>query len=149
MEIVPFSIEALFTEPQFEDLQAEYWNECHISGLPYPEEKILAYRNLEKTGALTTFGAVVDGVLVGFLLMLSPVMPHYGRMISVVESVFVGSAHRKSGAGLALMRHAEQHARDIGSPGIFFSAPVGSRLETLLPRLRYRHTNAVFFKDFK
>lgn len=87
-------------------------------------------------------------MLIGFIVLLTPVLPHYGAAIAVAESLFVGGAHRKTGAGMLLIRRAERRAREARSPGMLFSAPSGGRLSVLLPRIGYRETNRVYLKGF-
>ena len=109
-----------------------------------------AYQALEAGGstAFRAYGAFLGDVLIGFVVLLTPVLPHYGTAIAVAESLFVGSAHRKTGAGTLLIRQAEKRAKEMRSPGILFSAPSGGRLAVLLPRIGYRETNRVFLKGF-
>lgn len=148
MIICPVKVESIFKSAESNILRDEYIEECAIAGLPRPHEKECAYYAMEQNGALYSFGAYKNKELIGFIIMIAPIMPHYGRMITVIDSIFVASKHRKSGAGLALIRQAETLAKSINSPGIFMSAPVNSRLEKLLPRIKYRPTNTVFFKSF-
>ena len=67
--------------------------------------------------------------------------------LAVVESYFVASKHRKSGAGLALLREAERIASDRGAHALLVSAPHGGRLADVMPRVGYRETNRVFFRS--
>ncbi len=137
----------------FPALHREYAAEAALAGLPDPDEKLGAYRLIEPGGAFQAYGAfLVDGpaggdVLVGVAAVLTPVIPHYGVAIAVTESLFVAAAHRRTGAGVKLIRAAEKHARDAGSPALLVSAPVGGRLVRVLPRLGYRETNRVFLKE--
>ena len=131
---------------EFPDLATEYAAESAIDGLPPPAAKIEAYRQLETSGVLHAFAASNDGALVGFITLLAPVLPHYGVPVAVAESFFVASAHRRTGAGLKLLRAAEDEARALGSPGLLVSAPFGGRLFEILPRTGYVETNRVFFK---
>ena len=137
-----------FANPAFPALCREYAAEAAIAGLPDPQEKLAAYQLLEATGseAFCVYGAFCGDALVGFLALLTPVLPHYGVAVTVAESLFVAGAYRKSGAGMLLVRQAEQRARELRSPGILFSAPSGGRLAALLPRIGYRETNRIFFK---
>ncbi|MDY0242697.1 MAG: hypothetical protein RBR34_11015, partial [Rhodospirillaceae bacterium] len=128
------------------DLHRDYAKECAIAGLPPPDEKLAAYGAIAQSGVFTAYGAFVDGLLAGFMAVLTPVIPHYGVSITVAESLFVGAAFRSSGAGLALIRAGERHARDAGSPGLLLSAPSGGRLALVLPKMGYRETSRVFFK---
>ncbi len=131
----------------FESLRGEYITECANAYLPIPHEKLEMYKALDASGTLHGFGAF-DGVkLIGFVVVLTPVLPHYGRIMAIVESLFVASAYRKSGAGLKLIRRAEKCAKNFGSPAIIFSAPLGGNLEKLLPRLKYTPTNVAYTKE--
>jgi GNAT superfamily N-acetyltransferase len=133
--------------PDFPALAREYAAEAAIHGLPAPDEKIASYRLIEASGFFTCYGAFLDESLVGFIALLTPVIPHYGVALTVAESFFVAKAHRKSGAGLKLLRRAENHAREAGAPGLLVSAPFGGRLAEVLPHVGYRETNRVFFKE--
>lgn len=136
----------ILSNPCFPALRDEYARESSIHGLPDPAEKMEMYVAMDGGGILHIYGAFWGDELVGFVAVLAPVLPHYGVTIAVTESLFVASAHRKTGAGLRLIRTAERHAKDIGSPGLLVSAPFGGRLATLLPRIGYNETNRVFLK---
>lgn len=133
----------------FSNLAKEYAEESAIHGLPPPNEKIAAYRVIEATGIFQAYGAFLGELLVGFIAVLTPVIPHYGIAITVSESFFVAKEHRKTGAGLKLLRAAHQHAVDAKSPGFLVSAPTGGDLAQVLPELGYRETNRVFFKEIE
>ena len=139
-----------FANPAFPALCREYAEEAAIAGLPDPQEKLSAYQMLESSGstAFNAYGAFSGDALIGFLVLLTPVLPHYGVAIAVAESLFVAGAYRKTGAGMLLIRLAEKRARELRSPGMLFSAPSGGRLAMLLPRIGYRETNRVFLKGF-
>jgi GNAT superfamily N-acetyltransferase len=131
----------------FPALVREYAEDCRLDGLPPPDEKLAAYDLIERSGIFTAYGAFADGVLVGFMAVLVPVIPHYGIGITVTESLFVGAAHRGTGAGLALLRAAERHAEEAGSPALMVSAPTGGQLADVLSRHKnYRETNRVFMR---
>jgi GNAT superfamily N-acetyltransferase len=95
---------------------------------------------------LQTFGAYYGSLLVGFVTVLTHIMPHYGVPISITESFFVAGSHRKTGAGYKLLRAAERYAKDRGSSGLLISAPSGGRLAEVLPKAGYKETNVVYFK---
>lgn len=132
--------------PSFADLVAEYSEESAIDGLPPPSARMPTYLHLEAVGALHAFAALQGPDLVGFISLLAPVLPHYGVTVAVCESFFVAKAHRASGAGLRLLRAAEDKARDLGSPGLLVSAPYAGKLFDLLPRCGYTETSRVYFK---
>ncbi len=144
------SVAEVFANQAFPALCREYAEESAIAGLPVPQEKLSAYQALEASGssAFCVYGAFLGDALIGFIVLLTPVLPHYGAAIAVAESLFVGSAFRKTGAGMLLIRRAEKRAREVGSPGMLFSSPSGGRLAVLLPRIGYRETNRVFLKEF-
>lgn len=132
------------TANTFPALAAEYEAEAKIAGLPAPTTKFDQYRELERLGMLHAFGAALDDQLVGFVAVLAPVMPHYAATIAVAESFFVGKAYRGSGAGLKLLRIAEDKARALGSPVLLVSTPYGGDLFKVLPRRSYTEVSRVF-----
>jgi GNAT superfamily N-acetyltransferase len=127
-------------------LLAEYGVESAIEGLGQPSAQIETYRQMEALGMLCLIGAFQGDELVGFLIMIVSVLPHYGKRIASTESFFVASAARKGGAGLKLLCEAERLAKSLGAMGFFVSAPTNSRLDSVLTAKQYRHTNQVFFK---
>ena len=144
------SVAEVFASQSFPELCREYADESALSGLPAPQEKLSTYQALEASGssAFSVYGAFFGKALVGFIVLLTPVLPHYGVAVAVAESLFVGGAYRKTGAGMLLIRQAEKRAREVRSPGMLFSAPSGGRLSLLLPRIGYRETNRVYLKEF-
>jgi len=132
--------------PNIDALFAEYADESSIIGLPHPAAQMEMYATLETAGALYSYGAFQGPLLIGFVTVLSHIMPHYGASASTTESFFVAKSYRKTGAGSKLLRAAELHAKNRGSAGILISTPFGGRLAEVLPKAGYRQTNAVFFK---
>ena len=132
----------------FPALRQEYADECRLAGLPPPTEKLAIYHQLDTQPFFTVFGAFEETSLIGFVALLHPTVPHYGIVIAVAESLFVGKRHRRTGAGLRLIKQAEQYAAEISSPGILFSAPSGGILADVLPRIGYKETNRAFLKVF-
>lgn len=148
VEIRPCTIAEIEQAQNFAELVEEYATESSIDGLPHPSAQWSMYHTLEDAGALYCFGAFLEGLLVGFVAVLSHVMPHYGVGISTTESFFVARAYRKTGAGSRLRHAAERYAQERGSAGILISAPHGGSLAAVLPGVGYRQTNDVFFKRF-
>lgn len=138
----------LLDAPNRYELWDEYAAESAIGGMPKPDVHIDTYKMLESAGALQLIGAFDDDKLIGFISLLSNKLPHYGVLMTVSESFFVAKSHRKSGAGLRLLREAERYALSVGSPGLLVSAPSGGRLAGVLPNVGYAETNRVFFKRF-
>ena len=133
-------------DPGLAALLVEYAAESSIAGMPPPAARMDSYRELEMRGLLHVLSASHETRLIGFLTLLAPVLPHYGVAVAVSESFFVARAHRGTGAGLKLLRAAEDLARRLGSPGLRVSAPVEGDLFRELPRVGYAETSRVFFK---
>ena len=136
----------LSTRPEFDFLVSEYADECQISGLPRCVYDSSTYYSLENLGMIHFTAAFVNDSLVGFSSLIVTKMPHYSQILAVTESLFVSKEHRGSGAGMMLIREMEFIARDTGAIGILVSAPMGGRLNELMPNIGYSHTNEVFFK---
>lgn len=130
-------------------LLAEYAAESAIGGLPKPNARMDIYSAIEATGAMVVLGAFLADHLVGFLVMVVTTNPHYGVRLAVTESFFVANEHRGTGAGIKMLRQAEQMAKDFGAVGILVSAPSGGRLADVLPGIGYRETNRAFFRGFE
>jgi GNAT superfamily N-acetyltransferase len=143
------SVAEVESAARFRRLAAEYAAESAIAGLPPPSAKRDAYLRLERSGVLHMISATKDGQLIGLISVLMSVLPHYGVPVAVSESFFVAKAHRKGGAGLKLLRAAEDKARALGSPGLLVSAPFEGDLFRVLPRRGYRETNRVFFRNLE
>lgn len=128
------------------ELLAEYAAESGMSGMPKPEAHRSSYQNLEDAGVLQALGYYKDYEMLGFVVVLVNLIPHYSAAIGLTESIFVTKQHRNTGAGLLLLRAAEKHAASKGAIGFIASAPVGSSLARVLPCIGYAHTNEAFFK---
>lgn len=144
--IRPCSVADLCDAPNIGALLAEYGAECSIPGLGQVSPQFETYRIMEHVGLAQMFGAWHGADLIGFLIVIQNELPHYGQAVAVSESYFVASDHRKSGAGLALLKAASDHARETGAKGLFVSAPIGGKLAEVLPGLGFTETNRVFFK---
>lgn len=117
--------------PNAQELIDEYAAECSI---PDAEPQHQMYEAMEKSGVLQCFGAYVADELIGFVSVLSSVMPHNGKRIATIESLFALPSHRDSGAGNALLSAAEQYTSESGCVALICTARVGSALETILSR---------------
>lgn len=130
-------------------LIAEYAAECSIPAIGEINPQHDTYAAMENVGLLQSFMVLDDARKVGFAIVLTPVLPHYGKRIATLESLFVAKGNRSSSAGRELMRAVEKYAESAGCVGILYSAPAGGQLEGLLnARREYQRTNAVFFRRF-
>lgn len=148
----PCTIADLERAPNADALLAEYTAESAIPelGPTVRQAELAQYKAMEAAGLLHMLGAFRgDGLMVGFLTLLIAPLPHFGgRPVASTESFFVAAPERRSGAGLKLLRAAEQRAAEQGAAGLLMSAPVGGRLAQVLPRAGYRETSRVFFRSF-
>src|SRR5437868_2346916 len=149
LTVARVSLAEIEASPELTALLAEYAAESANDEIGPASPQIGTYRTMEASGLFHTFAAMVDGRLVGFMFLLVPVLPHFGRMVGVTESYFVAAAYRKTGAGLRLLQAAEKTAREAGAVGVLVSAPVGGILERVMPGVGYRETNRVFFKGLR
>lgn len=149
LEIRNTTVAELEAAPNFGALLDEYAGESAIDGLPHPKAKLELYRLMETSGVLKVIGAYDNDALVGFITVLTCILPHYSDYVSTTESFFVSKADRHgTGAGISLLRAAESHAKEISSKGLLVCAPSGSTLAAVLEKTDYRETNRVFFKGF-
>lgn len=142
------SVEEAFDSPVFEALCDEYRAESlrnpdMMGALPDRE----GYTRMVDAGLLFPLGVFVGGNLVGLCaVMVTPVLHFGGEVIASTETLFVSEAHRAGGAGMKLLNAAEQVAIASGAGGLYVTAPVGGRLERILPHVGYHETNRVFFR---
>lgn len=148
LEIKNTTVAELEAAPNFGALLDEYAAESAIHGLPHPKARLELYKLMEASGMFKVFGAFIGDELVGFITVLTCILPHYSDYVSTTESFFVERAARPTGAGLSLLRKAEDYAKELSSKGLLVSAPFGSKLAEVLERTDYCETNRVFFKGF-
>jgi GNAT superfamily N-acetyltransferase len=130
--------------PNAAELISEYAQECVVQIDPQVE----AYRAMERAGAFVAFGVYDGDVLVGFASVLMAVMPHDGRKVGTVESIFVSEGHRRDTGG-SLMLALEDYAQSAGCADLLYTARVGSRMEWILShRKKCRHTHSVHTRSF-
>ncbi len=146
LAIRPISYAEILDSPDAAELLAEYSAECSIPEIGVPDPQRETYARMESLGLMHSFGVFGKKSLVGFATILVFVLPHYGKKIANVESLFLAKAHRRGGAGRQLLAKIEQAAVEMGCCGMLYNARAGSRLEQLLSSLpRYKRTNSVFF----
>lgn len=146
MNVQKSSVAELEAADNFHELLAEYAAESAIDGLPPAVARMEIYRHLESVGMLHVISATSDGHLIGFINVLVAPHPRYSVPVAVSEGFFVAKAHRKTGAGLMLLRAAEDKARELGSAVLLVSAPFEGDLFHVLPRRGYIETNRTFCK---
>lgn len=129
-------------------LISEYAKECSIAAIGEINPQAEAYTAMDQNGLLRAFMVKGDDSLpIGFAIVLTPVLPHYGVRVATLESLFVTKDKRNGGAGRELMATVEQYAKEADCVGILYSSPAGSQFEKLLDASKeYQRTNAVFYR---
>lgn len=140
------TVDELSQAPAFAALSAEYVAESGRAITADPAPQLATYKAKESDGTMRFAGAWCGNDLVGMMVVALAVVPHFGMTVATTETLFVSAQHRKTGAGKALLRLADDIARDCGAVGVLVSAPVGGVLAKVLPRSGFRHTNELFFK---
>lgn len=144
----PITVDEAFDSPVFVALCDEYRDEAlRTPGMMGTLPDRQAYERMVGAGLMQPLGVFMDDELVGLCAVLITPVPHFGGLvIASTETLFVAQAHRAGGVGLQLLRAAEDLAVQAGAPGLYVTAPVGGRLERVLPGMGYRETNRVFFR---
>lgn len=124
-------------------LLSEYADECSTPGIGRAVPQWDIYRSIESAGVMQAFGAFIDDLLIGFMTVTVMRHPHYAETIASYESYFVASAHRNTGAGIALLGAAKDHSRELGAVGMFVNSAPGSNLDRVLDGIGAQHTHNV------
>ena len=140
------SIHALMSDPQWPTIAREYEDECGVDEMVSGKVNWDMYRAIEAGGNLTTVTAFDGDTLVGFCVLVMLMHPKYSNLVATTESIFVRREYRTTGIGLRLFRFVERMARDMGAVAMLCSTGVDGNMSQLMPALKYRHTNQVFFK---
>lgn len=138
----------LIHDKNFLELVKQYQHESLVEGIPEANLQFDMYKALESAGKFFIFCAYIEDELIGFITLVTNVIPHNGKMFGGIESYFVMKDHRKSGAGFELLRAAEKCAEAKGAVGVILSAPAGGKLSRVMRRSKYRLTHETFFKGF-
>lgn len=149
MEVREVTVRTIHDDPAFAGLISEYIEESSLAGMPPPCWELDTYLKMESVGFLHSLGAYRGDDLIGFMLLLVSVLPHYGIPVATSESYFVAREYRSTGAGLRLLREAEKLAASLGAVGILVGAPIDGKLNAVLSKTEYMPTNTVYFRSFE
>ena len=131
IDIKPVSYAEILDAPNATELLDAYSKDCMM---PAHDPQRQMYEAMERSGSLKCFGAFYSGVLVGFVSVITGVMPHNGKRIATIESLFALPSHRQYGTGDALLSAVEVFALKEGCVALLYTARVGSPLEVVLSR---------------
>lgn len=146
MELKRVPISFVFEHKDFDQVVDDY---CSESGIPDLGKAVPAldwYQNLENAGALSCCVAIDGNRLVGVVVVVTTLYPHFGKLVGSVESMWLAKGYRKGSAGLKLIREAKVMAKEKGAVGACFGARAGSRLAKLYERI-FTPTNQLFWTN--
>ena len=149
LSIRPCTVSEWVMSPTFDDMIARYAEESAMGGMPKPVADVDMYFEMEAAGVYHIIGAFDGDDVVGMLNMVLAKLTHYGgAMSATTESYFVEREYRKRGAGIRLLRAAEEHAAALGATALFVSARCRSDLEWVMYKMAdYTATNTIFFRS--
>ena len=129
-----------------ESLARKHWQEVYNKPDDFefdPDWKEV--KAAEDSGRMRWFCARHDGVLVGYAsLYLVKSMPNKGKMIAVIQDLFLSEERRGTNDIFGLLRFVISTAKTIGASKVFAYEPVESRVGVLYKRLRFRPTECVW-----
>jgi ribosomal protein S18 acetylase RimI-like enzyme len=108
--------EAIATDlPRLVELTAQLLDDPGEDYAATPEAYDRAFAGIMADSRQTLFVAERDGVIVGSLvLVIVPNLGRHGRPYAILENIVTDAAHRSSGVGEAMMRHALALAEQAG-----------------------------------
>lgn len=168
LTVLPVSFATILDDSAAPALLRAYAEECLVPDAA-PQRPL--YAAMERVGAIQCFAAyfgeaadedgdvaALDAVLapdfvpdfaravpllIGFVSVLRTIVPHDGHHIAAIESLFVDSARRSTGAGFLLLAAAEQYATVSGCRCLLASTRLGSALDLILShRTGYDRTHS-------
>lgn len=152
MDIRECAVDEIFDSTDFTVLSDLYRAECQRNNdLPSDAPDRETYMALDRAGLLIVIGAYVGATLHGFAAAIkSPALHHGSAPTAMIDTIYMRPATAGlSCSGYRLIAQVEITARERwGVPGVYISAPVGGRLERILPRLGYTATNTIFYRSF-
>ncbi len=147
LTIRPIRIADILDVSETKDLLREYTVECSIPQIGETNPQRAIYDQMEASGLMHCFGVYEGSVLVGFAILLVFVLPHYGKKVANVESLFMRKSHRRGGSGRLLLSAIEKFSREKQCAAMLYNVRKGSNLERLFTVLpQYEQTNSVFVK---
>lgn len=146
LDVRQCKVAEIFGDENFSEISHAYSEECALAGLPIPVPHAETYQTLESFcgQAFVVLGAFHENRLVGFIVLMTAINPHYGQLFCSSESFFVLPCFRKTGAGFRLLNEARRIAKERGAIALKVSAMVGSKLDEILQQTDSAHTNNIY-----
>lgn len=142
-----YKFEELHALNGFSELVKEYALETANPAIGAPAPQLQNYEELDKEGNLVCVGCVdIDsGLLVGLAGLRISKSQHYAFPLVAIDGFYLLKAFRKGSAGLRLLKAIKLEVSRIGSPGLVFMAPPGSRFDALCGKLGMTHTHNAYW----
>lgn len=131
LEIRPVSFMEIIGASNSPELLKAYSEDCAMADY---DPQVQIYQKVEEMGTFKCFGAYLAEELIGFISLIFVVMPHNGKRVATVESLFVAPHRRTLGADDLLMSAAEDLAKSLDCVFLAYTARIGSALDKVLSR---------------
>ena len=105
------------------------------------------YLHLEELGMMDFIKVINDDkTLVGFMTLITTVLPHYTEPATTIESFFVLEEYRGAGTAKKMMAMAELLAVARNAKNIMMSAPIGGTLARVSASFGFSATSIAYMK---
>jgi GNAT superfamily N-acetyltransferase len=106
------------------------------------------YVILENMGVFQAFTARIAGAIIGYAaFMVTQSMHSRSLRMAVCDTIWVAPEHRRTGAGVRLIRFCEAHYRAAGCGMICIAAKTLNRVGEMLERLGYGESERTYTKE--
>lgn len=105
------------------------------------------YHAMERAGSLHVITARIDGVLIGYIIMMVHPHLHYKQVIVAVDDVhFIHPAHRRGSLGSRLIKSAEAEMVKVGARIMALRTKDSNNHGLLFERLGFEPQDVVYTK---
>lgn len=145
MELRDVHARDVFASKEFGHIVEAYAAESGNPDLGEATPVLEFYERMEQAESLRFVAAFDGDKIIGVVVVVATLYPHFGKKVASCESLWLDKAYRDGYAGLKLIRKAQEVAREMGAVGIYFGARTGSRLARLYERI-FTPMNTLFWK---
>ncbi|WP_155638773.1 hypothetical protein [Burkholderia territorii] len=131
------------------DLYQQHYDEVYGDTNPYPLDiNWEQYKKLDDIGMGLGLFAYYDDIVVGYSInVLTPTLHSKNVMSCTNDVLYVDPVFRDTPLGLRLIKKTEEAAKERGANVVLWYAPLGSTLEKILQKKKYKGWECVFVKD--
>ncbi len=144
MTIVETTVDIIFENSH---LFESYYNEGKVATVPDMNPSKDTYLQLEATGMLRSIGVFDGDKMVGFSVFYIAIMPHYSKLATTIESIYIDREYRKYGTGRKLVDKITEISKEAGSVNMFMSAPIDSSLDRVASSFGFVASNTIYIKS--